>query len=372
MLHIPGKKEFEETRIGIMFPFHWGSYMFYFLLLTAYVPFGRTIVEVVTDVTDTFGIVSLEPKGTTSGLSSMAASSNATIAAYSGGNFTAASQAADILKPDDYWKFWTYQLRLTLELDSALVGPLVIAVWAEFAFGAVMPWIAYVRMKFMIRWRGYRLSRCASLVARLSCCCCDGRDGTETLTEAIFDGCDPVHSEQVGRGSYSGLAKRIGQALGTEEAPVHVELITGTWEDPAVLFDKKMNKTRRRLDRERARHRISFALAASFAEDGRPRATVGAKTSCSPAEKDNDLTGQAVNQEALGASLRADYEAANALYLESQLPVLDLTTEYLQLVQQFAYVTLFSVLWALAPLMNLSRLVWEANGAFQSSLTNLA
>eukprot|EP01048_Picozoa_sp_COSAG05_P029476 COSAG05_NODE_9718_length_606_cov_1.258383_1_plen_191_part_00 len=52
-------------------------------------------------------------------------------------------------------------------------------------------------------------------------------------------------------------------------------------------------------------------------------------------------------------------EVADELLLESELPLFVLHYEYLQIVQQFAYVTMFSVIWALAPLMNLLRNVLE-------------
>ena len=43
MLHIRTKTDYESALINIMFPFHWGAFMFYFLLLAFFIPFARQL-----------------------------------------------------------------------------------------------------------------------------------------------------------------------------------------------------------------------------------------------------------------------------------------------------------------------------------------
>lgn len=41
-----------------------------------------------------------------------------------------------------------------LQMDTAMIGPLVVAVWLEFALGQVLPWVQYIRTRFLVRTRG--------------------------------------------------------------------------------------------------------------------------------------------------------------------------------------------------------------------------
>jgi hypothetical protein len=188
-LHIPTKTDYESTLVNIMFPFHWGAFMFYFLLLALYVPFGPALTE---ETLDLFGIGSEDD-------------------VIYGPNSTLASS--------DYWKFWNYQKRYLLELDTAMVGPLVIAVWLEFAFGQIMPWLGYLRTKYLVQRRGTRLGRWAWVWTRLSCCCRSdniGIGGDAVVSDIV--------TEAVTTSSYLGFAQRLQQQVGHP-----IVLVSGRW-----------------------------------------------------------------------------------------------------------------------------------------------
>lgn len=121
-MHIRSRQDFEDMRVSLMFPFHWGGFMFYFLLLAAFVPFGVPITSWVER------LLSLE------------SSSGVEIANDS--QFwdcaNCSSPSDQYIPPEqrlakrDYWTYWTYEKRFMLEMDTAMVGPLVVAVWLEF------------------------------------------------------------------------------------------------------------------------------------------------------------------------------------------------------------------------------------------------
>lgn len=158
------------------------------------------------------------------------------------------------------------------------------------------------------------------LLTRLTCCC--GGDPSPVLVDAIADAADrKLLSGGTQTGSYGGLAARVAEQLS-----IDVELVGGRWhaEADGAVFEV-----------ETARRGENGATT--------PRETAAAVVNA---------------------------QAANALLLESQLPLLELHVEYMQIAQQFAYVTIFTVFWALAPMMNLTRCALEVSKDDAFCITN--
>ena len=86
-------QKYKKALVQVSFPFHWGSFFFYFLALAAFVPFSRPIITAVTG-----------------GEEQPAAAANQDEAGQGW------------LREADYGKFWYYEKRTTLELDAALIG----------------------------------------------------------------------------------------------------------------------------------------------------------------------------------------------------------------------------------------------------------
>ena len=385
VLHIRTKTEYESALINIMFPFHWGAFMFYFLLLAFFIPFGRQLNGFVYDMVG-WGV----------NQEIFSAGANSTLAEA------------------DYLKFWMYEKRFLLEIDMALIGPLVVAVWLEFAFGQVLPNVEYQRIRWTIKMRGSRSSVCNKIALALSCCC--RSPNVSCMSDEVVE--DVITDHDVQEKGYARLQARVNIRLkqnGYTERSVH--LVSGHWFTTrmasfkaGVAREKKAREWEAKAEAEassagpasrerivnmaRAAHVYEQALdhfqaahlqaCPELNEDGKTREdwqNVSAKISLCQKKLEslkatiNDvdpdreeapedfLTSADLNEEKeeeLYYWWRGGMAVADELLLESELPLFVLHYEYLQIVQQFSYVTMFSVIWALAPLMNLLRNVLEA------------
>ena len=319
-LHIRRQQDYEDRLVHVMFPFHWGGFMFYFLLLAAFVPFGVPITAAVENVIEVFTSVSADDSVTNA--------STVALVQEEDGEQQAAEGA--MLAKEDYWHFWTYEKRFMLEMDTAVVTPLVVAVWLEFFLGQLMPWLQYLKLRYLIRHRGKSLPFCAGLLTRISCCCKGRGGGSPHIAEVI--------ENQSPEGSYFSLRDRLQEELTAklQKGDITVEFVSGVWmaeERPALdegadaTFEREVSSRIRR-----AGSNLDLDLPAPENWGGMT---------------DDDLKS-------------VDAQAANALLLESELPLMQLHIEYQQIAQQFAYITMFSIFWALAPLMGLLRNIFEA------------
>ena len=213
-----------------------------------------------------------------------------------------------------------------------------------------MPWLQYVKLRYLIRHRGKSLPCCAGLLTRISCCCKGPLGGGSPHIAEVIENQSP-------EGSYFSLRDRLQNELTAklDKGDITVEFVSGDWmveERPALdegadaTFEREVSSKVRRpgsnldLDLPPPQNRDG-----SSSDDdlrcGRRRCCFCCCCCCCDAKS-------------------VDAEAANALLLESELPLMELHIEYQQIAQQFAYITMFSIFWALAPLMGLLRNIFEA------------
>ena len=92
-LNLRTVQKYKKALVRVSFPFHWGSFFFYFLLLSAFVPFSRQILEAVNGA-----------KHATSAGATPLAAGNGTTGGW--------------LRASDYRQFWNDEKRLMLGLDT--------------------------------------------------------------------------------------------------------------------------------------------------------------------------------------------------------------------------------------------------------------
>ena len=97
---------------------------------------------------------------------------------------SSAQDGAFQASPSQLMQWWDYNHRISTTIDSLMMGPLVVAVWAGFAVHNIMPMVAYNRLRWVLAKRGEPIGRCAKVLVGLTCCC-GTHDGPDDLSECL-------------------------------------------------------------------------------------------------------------------------------------------------------------------------------------------
>ena len=149
--------------------------------------------------------------------------------------------ATALMDPRDYLKFWFYEKRFLLEIDVALIGPLVVAVWAEFVFGQILPKLEYERIRLTIRQRGTPTSLCKKVLLSLSCCCQSPSINcmsdavvNDVISESVMTSFTSGHQTEInlspsGKRGYEKLNTWLNTRIRANGYERTVDLVEGRW-----------------------------------------------------------------------------------------------------------------------------------------------
>lgn len=280
---------------------------------------------------------------------------------------------AEILNParvDNLMAYWRYNHRSSIPLDTLMTGPLVVAIWLDFVFKNLIPFAEYHRRRFLALRRGQKIGWCARFLIMVTCCC--GFHEGEALHECIGeeDNWD-VARQQFAKRLKHKLVESVEPTLMASSSGTTAQLPPTASAQTKLIIVKSMsayhqqddNQARQQVgtkeEREHAKYvkyrdqstcntyRCSRCCAGSCCDPG-SCCTIKCKwcrcKCCDEAEEELDM----------------NRRAANYLLVESSMWHYDNFFEYAELVGQFSYVTMFTVVFPLGAVMALLRNLVEA------------
>lgn len=252
----------------------------------------------------------------------------------------------DSARVDDLMAYWRFNHRISISLNTLMIGPLVVAIWLDFLFKNLIPIAEYHRRRFVALRRGQKLGNCcAILLINITCCCAKVPHEGHALQECI----GPL---------------RIGLPDITEQRRDHDRMF-------ALKIQRKLEEMSG-VDAMRQQGGLKRVLVVRSLSQTKPTAADSeycCKQLPSPS-KCSWATGWAACRrcrccrcrccDEASDQLSINTHAANYLLVESAMYGYDTFFEYAELVGQFAYVTMFTIVFPLGALMAATRNLFEA------------
>jgi hypothetical protein len=274
----------------------------------------------------------------------------------------------DAARTDNLMSYWRYNHRISITLNTLMIGPLVVAVWLDFVFKNLIPLGEHHRRRFLVLRRGEPIGCCARFLIAVTCCCgfhedaklqeCIGKDDdweqprkefVRRLEKQLVESVEqqvPVRSVSDGGTETANEARATvvpslkPRSLGGAQRKV---LIVTSLSSSRHDEEEKMDRTMRVYKQSNC----SKCCAGSCC-DPESCCTLRCKACRCGCCKEADET------------LDLGRHPANYLMVESSMWHYDSFWEYAELVGQFSYITMFTIVFPLGALMAALRNLFEA------------
>lgn len=264
----------------------------------------------------------------------------------------------DSARVDDLMSYWRYNHRTSISLDTLMIGPLVVAVWLDFVFKNLIPLGEFHRRRFLALRRGRKIGCCARTMVWITCCCgfhdgkplqeCVGtEDNWEMAREEFVQTLEQKLKGRTSRGldslAHSAPTGSVPPRRSAQKKVMVVKSIAAhhrEYEDSYQQQDK-LHKSMFN------KYRFCKCCAGSCFD---PNSCCVLRCKwcrcrcCDQADEELDM----------------NRYPANYLLVESSMRHYDNFFEYAELVGQFSYVTMFTVVFPLGAVMALLRNLFEA------------